>query len=135
MLVFDTSAVVALQDRRDRMYGAALAALQEEPGPYVLPAGILAEVDYMLTTRSPGAMDQLLGSLIDGSLFLDCGDQDPPRVRELMARFSDLRLGYADAAVIACAERNGGRVLTFDRQDFDVVARDVPITVVPEEPS
>ena len=67
--------------------------------------------------------------------MLDCGDLDPPRIRELMARFSDLHLGYADAAVIACAERNGGRVLTFDRRDFDVVARDVPITVVPEEPS
>ena len=133
MLVFDTSAVVALQDRRDRMYGAALAALQREPGPYVLPAGILAEVDHVLTTRSPGAMDQLLASLIDGSLFLDCGDQDPPRARELMARFSELRLSYADAAVIACAERNGGRVLTFDRRDLDVVAREVPITVVPEE--
>ena len=135
MLVFDTSAVVALQDRRDRMYDAALAALQGEPGPYVLPAGILAEVDHILTTRSPGAMDQLLGSLIDGSLFLDCGDQDPPRVRELIARFRDLRLGYADAAVVACAERNGGRVLTFDRRDFDVIAREVPITLVPEIPS
>ncbi|MEP6759117.1 MAG: PIN domain-containing protein [Actinomycetota bacterium] len=131
--MFDTSAVVALQDRRDRMYDAALAAVQQEPGPYVLPAGILAEVGDILTTRSPGAMDQLLGSLIDGSLFLDCGDQDPPRVRELMARFRDLRLGYADAAVIACAERNGGRVLTFDRRDFEVIARDVPITVVPED--
>lgn len=117
------------------MYDAALAALQREPGPYVLPAGILAEVDHMLSTRSPGAMDQLLGSLIDGSLFLDCGDQDPPRVRELMARFRDLRLGYADAAVIACAERNGGRVLTFDRRDFEVIAREVPITVVPEDQS
>jgi uncharacterized protein len=135
VLVFDTSAVVALQDRRDRMYDAALAALQREPGPYVLPAGILAEVDHMLTTRSPGAMDQLLGSLIDGSLFLDCGDQDPPRVRELMARFRDLHLGYADAAVIACAERNGGRVLTFDRRDFEVIAREVPITVVPQDQS
>ena len=41
----------------------------------------------------------------------------------------------ADAAVVACAERNGGRVLTFDRRDFDVIAREVPITLVPEIPS
>ena len=56
-------------------------------------------------------------------------------MRELIARFRDLRLGYADAAVVACAERNGGRVLTFDRRDFDVIAREVPITLVPEIPS
>jgi predicted nucleic acid-binding protein len=71
--------------------------------------------------------------LIDGSLLLDCGDEDPPRARELMVRFEDLRLGFADAAVIACAERNGGRVFTFDRRDLDVVARDVPITLVPDD--
>jgi amidophosphoribosyltransferase len=33
--------------------------------------------------------------------------------------------------VIACAERNGGLVLTFDKRDLDVVASDVAITVVP----
>jgi predicted nucleic acid-binding protein len=64
---------------------------------------------------------------------LDCGDVDVPRIRELMTRYEDLHLGFADAAVVACAERNGGDVLTFDRRDFDVIARDVPITVVPEE--
>jgi len=56
-----------------------------------------------------------------------------PRIRELMTRYVDLHLGFADAAVVACAERNGGAVLTFDRRDFDVIARDLPITVVPEE--
>jgi len=48
-----------------------------------------------------------------------------------MRRYADLPLGFSDAAVIACAERSGGSVLTFDRRDFEVVARDVPITVVP----
>jgi hypothetical protein len=131
MLTLDTSAIVALADRRDRMYEVALAALQLEPGPHVVPAGILAEVDHMLTARSPGAMDQLLASLIDGSLLLDCGDGDPPRVREIMRRYADLRLGYADASVVACAERNGGVVMSFDRRPFEVVARDVPIDLVP----
>jgi predicted nucleic acid-binding protein len=50
-----------------------------------------------------------------------------------MTRYGDLHLGFADASVVACAERNGGAMLTFDRRDFDVIARDVPITVVPEE--
>ena len=48
-----------------------------------------------------------------------------------MERFADLGLGFARAAVIACAERNGGRVLTFDRRVLQVVARDVPIDLVP----
>jgi predicted nucleic acid-binding protein len=131
MLVLDTSAVVALQDRRDQMYPAALAAIQEDPGPFILPVGILSEVDTLLSGRAPGATLHLLGSLIDGSLLLDCGDQDPPRVLELLERYRDLGLGYADASVIACAERNGGRVLSFDRRHLEVVERDVPVSLVP----
>lgn len=133
MLTLDTSAIVALQDRRDLMYQQAFAAIQGDPGPFILPVGILAEVDSMLTSRSPGSTSHLLGSLIDGSLLLDCGDQDPPRILELIQRYRNLRLGYADASVIACAERNGGRILTFDRRAFEVVARDVPISLVPSD--
>jgi predicted nucleic acid-binding protein len=39
----------------------------------------------------------------------------------LLGRYADLRLGFADAAVVACAERNGGTVLTFDLRDFSVI--------------
>ena len=34
-------------------------------------------------------------------------------------------LGLVDAAVIACAERNGGPTLTLDQRDFGVVSREV----------
>jgi uncharacterized protein len=42
----------------------------------------------------------------------------------LVARYEDLRLGFADASVIACAERSGRRVLTLDLRDFGPVARE-----------
>jgi len=35
--------------------------------------------------------------------------------------------------VVACAERNGGRVLTLDLRDFRVVAREGRITIAPDE--
>lgn len=49
----------------------------------------------------------------------------------LVRRYADLELGLVDAAVIACAERNGGRVLTLDLRHFGVVAREGTITIVP----
>ncbi len=61
---------------------------------------------------------------------IDCGERDLPRIRELVGRYADLSLGTADASVIACAERNGGRILTFDVRNFGVVARDARITLV-----
>lgn len=106
-------------------------AFTELGRPAVVPVGILSETAYMLEARAPGSMDRLLASVVDGSLLLDCGDTDPPRVRELMARYADLPLGFADASVIVCAERYGGLVLTLDRRDFGVVARELPITLLP----
>ena len=45
-------------------------------------------------------------------------------------RYKDLPLGFGDAAVVACAERTGGRVLSFDRRDFSVVAGEGTITLL-----
>jgi len=51
--------------------------------------------------------------------------------RNLARRYADLPLGYADAAVIACAERSRGLVLTLDMRDFGVVAREGTIQILP----
>ncbi len=56
------------------------------------------------------------------------------RVRELVRRYADLPLGFADAAVTACAERHRGRVLTTDYRHFPVVARGEK-TTCPAKPS
>ncbi len=76
-------------------------------------------------------LDTFLNDLETGSYALDCGEQDVPRIRELVRRYADLPLGFVDAAVTACAERRGGRVLTLDLRHFGVVAREGTITIVP----
>ena len=131
MIVLDTSAILALEDHNDVHHVRAIAAIDVNQ-PLVLPAGILAEVDYMVTSRiDPSAMIPVLESLEEGSLELDCGDVDVNRVRELIERYADLPLGYADAAVVACAERLDADVLTFDHRDFDVVAGEGTFRIVP----
>jgi hypothetical protein len=132
LITLDTSAIVALQDRKDARHAEAVRVLEVQLAPAVVPSGILAEIAYLLDRRLPGSMDRILASIEDGSLAVDCGDHDIPRVRELMTRYADLRLGFADSVVISCAERNGGKVVTFDRRDFDVVAREGTIVVLPE---
>ena len=132
MITLDTSALYALLDRRDPEHAGVLEVLQADPGPYIVPAGILAELAYLVETRlGTQAMDAVLADLESGAYSLDCGDDDLPRVRNLALRYESLPLGYADSAVIACAERGGGRVLTLDQRDFGVVAREGTIEVWP----
>jgi predicted nucleic acid-binding protein len=131
LITLDTSALLPLLSRRDPQHDRMRAAVAGNRGPYLVPAGILAELGYLIARRAgQSGLGVLLDDLITGALTYDCGDRDLPRVRELVDRYSDLPLGVADASVVACAERNGGRVLALDR-DFSVVAKEGTITVLP----
>jgi len=134
LITLDTSALYALLDRRDPDHVSVLEALQSDPGPFVVPAGIMAELAYLVESRlGATAMDAVLADLESGAYSLDCGEDDLPRIRSLTTRYESLPLGYADSAVIACAERSGGRVLTLDVRHFGVVAREGTIDVFPRE--
>jgi predicted nucleic acid-binding protein len=129
MITLDTSGLYALLNRKDSAHVRAKKVLQADRGPYVVPAGILAEICYLVEQRlGLRVLTALLRDLTTG-FAVDCGDNDFDRIRALVERFADLPLGFADACVIACAERNGGRVLSFDR-DIAIVAGKARITVV-----
>ena len=132
MITLDPSAVLALLDRSHPHHRAATAALERVRRPTVVPAAILAEVDRVLAGRlGPSATPLFLRGLELGQTLLDCGDRDVPRIRQLMTRFAELPLRFADAAVVVCAERNGGVILSFERAALDAVAREVPVSVLP----
>jgi hypothetical protein len=132
MITLDTSGLFALLNRKDRDHEPAKSVLAQDPGPYLVPAGILAEITYLIERRlGPTVLDGFLGDLESGGLALECGEDDVPRIRELVGRYGDLPLGFADASVVACAERNAGRVLTLDVRDFGAVAREGTIRLLP----
>jgi uncharacterized protein len=133
MITLDTSALLAILNRGDPHHARMTAVLRSDWGPYVIPVGILGELAYMIETRyGINILDSFLGDCLSGAYTLDCGEQDVPRIRTLVRRYADLPLGFADAAVIACAERYGGRVLTLDLRHFGVVAREGNLALLPE---
>ena len=103
--------------------------LENESGPIVVPVSILSEVAYLVERHGQRALHSFLSDVERGEYMLDCGAEDLQRIRALIRRYDDLPLGFADSAVIACAERRGGRVLSFDRRHFSVIAREGTITL------
>jgi uncharacterized protein len=131
MMTIDTSGMLALLDARSRPHRAAVEALEATTGPFLVPAATLGELGYFFEHRyAPVVARTFLEDLRDGLWTLDGGDGDLARVVELHDRYADLPLGVVDAAVIACGERSGGAVLSFDR-DFLVVGAEGTIQVVP----
>jgi predicted nucleic acid-binding protein len=134
MITLDTSAIIALLDRHDRDHHVVTSILRAEAAPYLIPAPVLGEVGYFIESRlGHRVLAAFLDDLSSGAFTLDCGEDDLGRVAELTSRYADLPLGLVDAAVIACAERNLHRTLTLDQRDFGVVAREVPLTLLPDQ--
>jgi predicted nucleic acid-binding protein len=132
LITIDTSGLFELLNRRGPEHQAVRQVLESDPGPYIVPVPILAEIAYMIEQRlGSQVMEGFLGDIDEGAYTLDCGSDDIPLVRALANRYADLPLGLADASVNACAERNEGRVLSLDRRDFSVVARERRITILP----
>lgn len=125
MLVLDTSALVAATYVDDRLHEHAMHLLEGRQGIRLVPVSIFAEVAYMLRIRvGPSAVRDFVRDVRSGALTSDWDPADIERVGELMGRYADLRLDFADACVIACAERRGIPVLTGDARDFGVVAKE-----------
>ena len=136
VITLDTSGILAALNGGDPDHPRARETLQAERGPLVVPVGILAEAGYMIEADlGPHVLRQFVEDADAGHYSVDCGKRDLRRIADLLGTFDDLRLGFSDACVIACAERNGGRVLTFDDRDFAPVARAGTITLVPENRS
>lgn len=124
MITLDTSGLIAAFDTRDRDHASCVRALEQDVGPFIIPIAILGEIAWMLESMFPPGQQQLfLADVQDGAYSLDWDAHDVGRIQQLTRRYRDLALGISDAAVIACAERNGGRVLTVDRRHFPVVSR------------
>ena len=132
MITLDPSGIMALFVRKDQRHREAVRAIETARMPTVVPVGILAEVDEVLGRGlAPAASRAFLEAIQTGETLLDHGDLDLPRITTLMTRYEALPLGFANAAVVACAERNGGIVLTFDRDGLQAISRDLPITLIP----
>jgi len=133
VIVLDSSGLIALVTRRDTHHLEARSIIRAGYGQLVVPAGIMSEVAYLLEHRGGvRSVDAVLQSIEDGSLRLDCGEQDVPRIRQLVTRYQDLALGFADASVIACGERLHAPILTFDLRHFPVVAREGTFRIASE---
>jgi uncharacterized protein len=123
-VVADTGALFALIDARDSWHGRVLEWWASNATPVIVPAVVLPELCWLLTTRiSAVAETAFVRAVLDGEFTIEPLDAaDTARAHALMTRYLDLPLGFVDAAVIATAERLHARaILTTDRRLFGVV--------------
>ncbi len=126
MIILDTSGLLAAIDGSQRQHAAAAAVIRSATGPLLLSPFVLAELDYLLSTRvSVAAAVALLDEVAGGAYRLEPMDgADVGRATEIIGRYRDLGLGLADASLVVLAERHDTvDILTLDERHFRAVAR------------
>jgi predicted nucleic acid-binding protein len=133
-VLLDTGVLYAYYDRSDSWHRRAVALMGKEREGLVVPSPVIPEVDHLLGERlGAGARFAFYEGLAGGHYFVaDLPREKYARVAELNRRFSQLELGFVDAAVVAIAESLGlPRVATTDRRDFEPMARALSLELLP----
>lgn len=122
-ILIDTGPLVALVDRDEANHFACWEVLSELPRrrALVTTAPVLTEVFYLLrrVKQGPDKLFELLRilNISIANLSID----HLVRVEELMKRYGDLPMDFADAVVVAVAEEQMIRtVMTLDYRDFQI---------------
>jgi predicted nucleic acid-binding protein len=123
-LICDTGPLLAALDAADPDHGRCALLLTTSDEDLVVPALVLAELDYWCGRRlPPEAWLIFLDDLLAGVYRVEPPTgADLARCRDLQARYADLTLGIVDASVVALAERLGEpKVATLDQRHFRAV--------------
>lgn len=125
-LVADTGGLLRAlaSDRRGKPAFPAFATALTTASAIIVPALVLAEVDYFLR-QERSAMRKLIAEILDPATTYEMeptAPQDLVRALEIDAKFADLELGLVDGMVSAIAERRQvHRVLTIDHAHFSAI--------------
>jgi predicted nucleic acid-binding protein len=119
-VLVDAGALIARVDEADVHHHQCLAALKQIRGPLstVMPA--VTEAMHLLGDV-PGGPEILCDILAEGAVqLLHVDVTDMPRIKQLMQKYRDRPMDFADAVLVRVAEREGlTRIVTFD-DDFRI---------------
>jgi predicted nucleic acid-binding protein len=123
-LICDTGPLLAALDAADPDHDRCARLLTGADEDLVVPALVLAELDYWCGRRlPPEAWLLFLDDVLAGVYRVEPPTSvDLARCGQLQARYVDLSLGVVDASVVALAERlEEPKVATLDQRHFRAV--------------
>ena len=113
-IAVDTGPLVALFDPSDMHHRQAVAFFAARRLRGFVTTAVIAEVTHLLSFRDDTPVN-FLRWLLRGGLAVEDTAADLGRIVELMSKYGDVPMDFADATVVAASERVGTRdVATLD---------------------
>jgi uncharacterized protein len=118
--LIDTDAILALLDRTDLWHQPCVDAFQQLRLPLITSEAVLTELFHLVgdNRRETEAAWKFLRS--GAVTMMAIGDSELPDVHELMSRYWDRPMDFADATLVHLASRESlATVFTVDYSDFE----------------
>lgn len=120
-VLIDAGPLIALLDRSDPYHRTCSEVLKKIRDPLVTVWPAVTEAMYLLgfSWTAQKALWEMIET--ETPALLRLGQEDLPRMKELMGKYRSLPMDLADAALVRVAEReNIRRIFTLDRRDFEI---------------
>lgn len=131
----DTGAIIALLDRTDRWHRVCVGAFDQLRLPLLTSEAVLTELFHLLGD-SRHEMETAWKFIRSGALRMSVIDHSElPEIQDLMRRYSDRPMDFADATLVYLARREGlSTVFTVDHSDFNTyrIERRKRFRILPE---
>ncbi len=119
--ILDTGPWVALIDRSESGHEMCVKWLEDYSGKLYSTEAVLTEVLYLLdfsVKAQSAAIDFVLKSVVE---LIPTSFESLAKVKNLMKKYSDLPMDYADATIVCLAiDTEIGNIATFDKRDFAI---------------
>lgn len=120
-LLLDTGALVSILDRSQNRHREFSEFFAVWTGQIVTTEAVVTESTHLLGRVSGGAIACLDFVLSGGAVLIPISTAALRRARQLMQRYADCPMDFADATLVVLAEELGtDMVLTTDQRDFSV---------------
>ncbi len=120
MILMDTGPLVALFDKGDERHSVCKKTLSHISGKLVTTWPVLTEAFYFLM-ESRKAQELLMAFVLSEAVQIHGESLLLPRMSQLMEKYEDLAMDFADASLVALAEEMKiEKVFTLDLKDFRI---------------
>jgi predicted nucleic acid-binding protein len=128
-ILLDTGPLVAGLDRRDQHHAWAIGQITRRRGPFFTCESVLSEACFLLRRVRDGTAAVM--DLVDkGAVAIAFRfSEEAGAVAELLTRYADLPMSFADACLVRMAEQHSrSAVLTLD-SDFKIYRKNRSQTI------
>lgn len=118
--LIDSGPLIALFDNNDSYYPRAIDFLRSFQGQLISNSAVLTEVTHLLDFSLQAQVDFLQWVAKGGLTLVEITKADLIRIVELVKQYSDLPADFADASLVAIAERLKIQEVVSIDKDFTV---------------